>query len=121
MITGADLAKLKLEGPPQEAPPDPDDVRPGADAATEADENLPWPDPKKVEAWWAGERGRFADGVRHLGGQPVNRETCQEILRTGFQRQRRAAAYELALTSPSSPLYNWRALSRRQARSLSAA
>lgn len=122
MITGADLVKEKLEGQtPEENSTGDADHAVGGDPAAEADENLSWPDPQKIDAWWAATRDRFAVGVRHLGGRPVAPESCQEILRSGRQRQRRAAAYELALMRPSNPLYNWRALSRRQIRSLSAA
>jgi uncharacterized protein (TIGR02270 family) len=121
LITGIDLVKEKLDGraPAEAASEDSGDAGAG-DPLTEVDANLPWPDPTKVNVSWTAERDRYAVGVRHLGGRSIDTESCREILRTGFQRQRRAAAYELALTRPSAQLWNWRALSRRQRAALSA-
>ena len=61
--------------------------------ATDPDENLPWPDPAKVQGWWQQEAGRFAQGVRHLRGLPLTTQVCSDTLRDGYQRQRRAAAH----------------------------
>ena len=41
---------------------------------------------------------------------------CQHALAAGFQRQRRAAAFELALARPEAPLFNWRQPARAQQR-----
>jgi uncharacterized protein (TIGR02270 family) len=121
MITGADLSREKLEGKaPAGVSPEDGDGPDDGDPTAEADANLPWPDTARVEDWWAAERTRFAVGVRYLAGRPVGWESCQEILRTGLQRQRRAAVYELALTRPATQLWNWRALARRQMAGLSA-
>ncbi len=109
MITGVDLAEQRLSGKALEAvtvgPTDePADER----VALDLDEYLPWPDPIKVQVWWQKQHGRYAGGVRHLRGLPLSDETCNRILRDGYQRQRRAAAYELALMSRGRPLWNWR-------------
>jgi uncharacterized protein (TIGR02270 family) len=121
MITGVDLATEKLERQtPEEAVSEDADDPGGGDPTAEADQNLPVPDPLRVEAWWAAARDRFTAGARYLVGRPVAPGSCQEILRTGLQRQRRAAAYELALTGPGAQIWNWRALSRRQAAGFSA-
>jgi len=111
MITGTDLAEEALDGPaPVGFTASPDDQA--------RDENLPWPDPAKVEAWWQNEEMRFPKSVRHLRGLPLAGDACNKILRDGRQRQRRAAAYGLALISPGQHLWNWRARSEVQARRL---
>jgi hypothetical protein len=45
-------------------------------------------------------------------------EQCQSVLRKGFQRQRIAAALELALLQPEQPLFETRAPGFRQQRLL---
>jgi len=67
------------------------------------DENLPWPNPELIQAWWKN-KGRFRNGTRYLCGQPITHEHLQHVLRTGFQRQRAAAAIELAMLKPGQPL-----------------
>jgi len=51
-------------------------------------------------------------------GEPLNAENCQRVLRTGYQRQRIAAALYLSLLNPGTPLFEWRAPARRQQRLL---
>ena len=115
LICGADLAELDLEGErpsgfesgPSENPQD-------EDVALDADEDLPWPDPDKVAHWWQYNQQHFNPGQRYLLGQPISVAHCYEILRTGCQRQREAAALELALLHPDQPLLAIRAPGRRQ-------
>ena len=115
LICGADLAELDLEGErpdgfesgPSENPQD-------EDVALDADEDLPWPDPDKVAHWWQYNQQYFNPGQRYLLGQPISVAHCREILRTGCQRQREAAALELALLHPDQPLLAIRAPGRRQ-------
>ena len=47
-------------------------------------------------------------------GKPITAEHCQHVLRSGFQRQRNAAALELALMRPDAPLFETRAPGFRQ-------
>ena len=113
MITGRDLLDDGLDGP----------VPAGftADLDDEArDANLPWPDPDKMRAWWQKEATRFVANARHLAGLSLTGDACNKILRIGHQRQRCAAAYELALMSPGRHLWNWHARSEVQARWLRA-
>ena len=110
MITGVDLAYLDLDGAPpvgfeSGSSDDPADPR----VAMDEDEHLPGPDAAKLRSWWAGEAGRFTPGVRHLYGAPISVEACERAWRDGFQRQRRAAALELARLQPRERLRNWRA------------
>jgi uncharacterized protein (TIGR02270 family) len=110
LITGADLENEKLEAAsPGLAETGPSDDPAEEDVALDPDEDLPWPDPDKVAAWWQEHGGRFPRGARHLLGRPIDEEACAAAWRHGFQRQRRAAAYEEAVLRPGGPLRDWRA------------
>jgi uncharacterized protein (TIGR02270 family) len=89
---------------------DPDDD----DVAMDEDESLPWPDREKLEAWWQANARRFAPGTRCFVGAPLSPGHCLAVLRTGFQRQRIAAAEHLSLMSPGTPLFNTAAPAWRQ-------
>jgi uncharacterized protein (TIGR02270 family) len=118
-ITGADLALLDLERkPPHTIEAGPNDDPEDADVEMDADESLPWPDQRLVQAWWAQNGSRFAQGVRQFMGAPITRANCIEVLKNGYQRQRIAAAYHLCLLNPGTPLFEWRAPAWRQQREL---
>lgn len=115
MITGVDLAYQDLEGEwPEGFHAGPTENPEDEDVAMDADEDLPWPDPELVLRWWEDNKARFAAGQRYLCGQPISDAHCREVLRTGYQRQRIAAALELALLRPDAPLFEWRAPAFRQ-------
>ena len=119
MITGVDLAYQGLEGDwPEGFEAGPSENPDDDDIAMDADEDLPWPAPDLVKAWWAENQGNFEAGTRHLCGQPLTAERCRAILATGFQRQRNAAALELALLEPGKPLFETRAPGLRQQEAL---
>ncbi len=115
LITGADLAYEDLdrkkpddfEAGPTEDPAD-------NDVAMDADERLPWPDVTRIAGWWAKRQGEMRPGVRHLLGKPITAEWAERVLRIGKQRQRAAAALELALLRPGSVLFEVRAPGFRQ-------
>ncbi len=115
MITGVDLAYEDLdtdkpegfESGPTEDPND-DNVE------MDPDERLPWPDPALISKWWASHSSEFQPGVRHLIGKPITAEWMQQVLRQGRQRQRAAAALELAILHPGEPLFEVRAPGFRQ-------
>ena len=109
LITGVDLAYDDLDGDAPEGyqpgpTPDPADD----DTAMDQDEDLPWPDPELLEAWWEKNAGCFTAGTRHLLGRPIDETACDAAWMGGFQRQRRAAAYELALGRVGAGLWSWR-------------
>ncbi len=118
-ITGVDLAYDDLDGDwpdgfeagPTEGPED-------ENVAMDTDEDLPWPDPVLISGWWSANQEKYPAGQRLLCGQPVSRTACIDVLKNGFQRQRQAAAIELALLNPDAPLFNTSATVRRQARLL---
>jgi uncharacterized protein (TIGR02270 family) len=115
LITGAHIAYDKLEGDKPdgfEAGPteDPQDENVDMDP----DYNLPWPDPALVTKWWDSRRGGFAKDTRYLRGQPIGVDSIREALRNGYQRQRAAAALELAILKPGRPLFEIRDRGHRQ-------
>ena len=119
LITGVDLAYDDLEGEwPEGFEAGPTENPEDEDVALDADEDLPWPEVSRVAEWWLRNRDRFPAGRRLLRGQPISPETCMDALRNGFQRQRRAAALELALLSPGEPLFNASAPAKQQMRLL---
>ncbi len=110
MITGVDLAYDDLE----RTAPDGFESGPTEDAADEdvaldEDENLPWPNPQLVADWWTTHHTDFQPGHRHLCGREINVESLCKTLVDGTQRQRAAAALELALLQPNQPLFDVRA------------
>lgn len=115
MITGVDIAYEDLdadkpegfESGPTEDPKD-DNVE------MDPDERLPWPDPGLIAKWWEKHSSEFQPGIRCLVGKPISAEWAQEVLRTGRQRQRAAAALELAILRPGVPLFETRAPGFRQ-------
>ncbi|GAB1723842.1 MAG: TIGR02270 family protein [Nitrospira sp. CR1.1] len=114
-ITGIDLAYDDLdtdkpegfEAGPTENPED-------ENVDMDPDEDLPWPNPQLIEKWWFTHRVQFTNGTRYLCGQPMTVESLNQVLRTGKQRQRTAAAIELAMRQPGQPLFNTSAPGFRQ-------
>lgn len=115
MITGADLALEQLEGKrPNGFQSGPTDEPEDENVEMDADENLPWPDRGKIAAWWTRHETELAGGTRYLLGKPISEEWLEHVLRHGRQRQRTAAALELAIRRPGSPLFEVRAPGFRQ-------
>jgi uncharacterized protein (TIGR02270 family) len=115
MITGVDLAYEDLSGDK----PDDFEVGPTEDpgdenVAMDPDENLPWPVPALVATWWNRHRAEFQVGRRYLRGKEVTIGSLREVLIRGNQRERAAAALELALREPTQPLFEVRARSSFQ-------
>ncbi len=114
-ITGVDLAYDDLdtdkpegfEGGPTENPED-------ENVDMDPDEDLPWPNPQLIEKWWFTHRLEFTDGTRYLLGNPMTIDSLKEALKNGKQRQRRAAAIELVMRQPGTPLFNTSATGFRQ-------
>ncbi|MBI5017326.1 MAG: TIGR02270 family protein [Deltaproteobacteria bacterium] len=114
-IAGADIAYEDLDGErPEGFEAGPTENPEDDDVAMDPDENLPWPDAGKIGLWWERNKGRFPRGTRHLLGRPVAEDGLQWVLRNGYQRQRAAAALELALRHPVQPLFETRAPGLRQ-------
>lgn len=108
-ITGIALIKNKLNC----APADDktlfvydmlDDTHVGIDE----DEDLPWPDIVKVKLVWDKYRARYQPGRRYFLGKTITLDLLDVVLNKGSQRQRHAAALELALLDTQSQLQNTR-------------
>ena len=115
MITGVDIAYEDLEDEwPEGFEAGPTENPEDENVEMDPDENLPWPDPKLIEVWWQKNNQNLKSGVRYLCGKPISEEQCQHVLRYGYQRQRAAAAIELAMMHPGTPLFNVKAPGFRQ-------
>lgn len=115
LITGADLALLDLElrdSPDYDAGPNDDPADPNV--AMDDDENLPWPDPALIEAWWQQEKGAYGSGQGYLLGQPISEQAYLQTLAQGQQRQRIVAACGLARLRPAEALFPTSAPAWRQ-------
>lgn len=115
MVTGLDIAYLDLD---RDAP-EGFDAGPNDDAGDDTvelgeDEWLPWPDMRKVSDWWRSNSDRFAAGTAFFLGQPKQSADWLGALNDAFQRQRIAAAMELAIRQPDKPMFEARARGRRQ-------
>ena len=115
MITGVDLKSSNLDRPkPERFEAGPNDDPADPNVAMDADEDLPWPDANLIGKWWEKHASEFQPGVRHLLGKPITIDWMQQVLRIGRQRQRAAAAFELAIMQPGVPLFEVRAPGFRQ-------
>jgi len=118
LITGVDLAYLDLDGdqPAGFTPPGPTDDPADPTVDGDPDEHLPWPDAAKLSRWLR--KQSFPAGTRHLCGKAIDATWCTQVLRDGYQRQRIAAALELAAIDPAAPLFNTSAPAWVQRRAL---
>lgn len=117
MITGVDLAYADLDGEcPEGFEAGPTENPEDEDVAMDPDEDLPWPAPQLVADWWDRNQAGFRSGSRYLDGKPITADNLRQVLRTGFQRQRAAAAIELAMLQPGQPLFEVSAPGYRQQR-----
>jgi uncharacterized protein (TIGR02270 family) len=119
MITGVDLAYQDLNmRPPENIQAGPTESPEDENVAMDPDDNLPWPKPEAVEVWWKDHKGEFTPRTRYLMGSAMSPESLQRVLRQGYQRQRAAAALELALLQKGQPLFEVRAPGFRQQKCL---
>lgn len=107
LLTGVDLAYDDLEMD------QPEGFHAGATESPQ-DENLPWPDANLIQQWWQQHQGKYTTKQRYLMGAPVTVQHCQSVLQTAMQRQRYAAALELALLNAQAVLVETRAKAERQ-------
>jgi uncharacterized protein (TIGR02270 family) len=114
-ITGVDLAYDDLETDrPEGFESGPTEDPADENVELDPDENLPWPDPALIQNWWQSNRHAFQSGTRYLLGKPITVDWCKQVLRVGRQRQRAAAALEISMRQPGTPLFEVRAPGFRQ-------
>ena len=75
---------------------------------------------EKVARWWRANRDRFEPGQRYLCESKIEPDGLRKVLLRGMQRQRAAAALELALLQPAKLLFEVRARGGLQQRRLEA-
>ena len=136
LMTGCDLRRDDLDAanPPRKSliearrndarPAEPADVPApdvfdGAFVDDESDDELTWPDVVRLRRWWRGKRQGFRPGERYIAGTAVRDPALGDVLRSGNQAQRRAAALELALLNPQAPLFDVAAPAHHQLARLS--
>lgn len=61
------------------------------------EEDLPWPEPDAVAAWWETNRQRFELGTRYLAGRALTEENLLQVKEEGTQPQRHQADLILRL------------------------
>lgn len=121
MITGADIFRSALKGDaPEESSVGPTDDPEDENVAMDPDQNLPWPNIEAVRQWWSAHQHEFQQGTRLFMGKPVTTDWLMHVLKVGRQRQRAAAAMELARLTRE-PLFNVHAPGWRQRQALSSA
>jgi uncharacterized protein (TIGR02270 family) len=115
MITGVGIDYRDLEGKwPEGFEAGPTEDPKDENVEMDPDEHLPWPNPDLIQKWWGPNRGQFQSGTRYLCGKPMTVDWLKVVLRDGYQRQRAAAALELAIRQPGAPLFNVKAPGFRQ-------
>jgi uncharacterized protein (TIGR02270 family) len=117
MITGSDIDHEELRGTlPEGFNAGPNDDPNDSNVDPDADGDLPWPNGESITRWWNKYKKTFPGGTRHLLGVPISVNQLRHVLKTGHQRQRSAAALELAISEPGRPLFEVRAPGIRQSR-----
>lgn len=115
MITGIDLDHRAFSAePPADFQSGPNDDPEDENVALDEGDRLPWPDPAKVGDWWTKNKSRFSVGTGYFLGQPKASADWLGALSDAFQRQRRAAALELAIRQPNKAMFEVRARGRLQ-------
>lgn len=107
MITGIDLEQQQLsKEKPENIQDDPSDDPADDNVAMDEDENLLWPDVRKVALIWQQYGNGFTVGERYFMGQKIKPEHLIERFDNANQRQRYAASIELTLNGIAQLLPN---------------
>jgi uncharacterized protein (TIGR02270 family) len=119
LMTGVHITDDRLEGAkPEGFETGPNDNPEDENVAMDPDDKLAWPDASLVAKWCQAHQSAFVKGNRYLLGKSLGSDAIQHALRHGRQRQRAAAALELALTQNGArrcqPLFEVRAPGFRQ-------
>lgn len=122
MITGVDIAYEDLDADkPEGFESGPTEDSEDDNVEMDPDDRLPWPSANLIAQWWGKRGNEFQAGTRYLLGKPISMHWMEEVLRIGRQRQRAAAALEMAIMRPGTALFEVRAPGFRQQETLLAA
>jgi uncharacterized protein (TIGR02270 family) len=114
-ITGVDLAYQDLDtNAPEDFDTGPTEDPNDDNVDMDPDEGLPWPDATLIREWWNKNQHDFVPHLRYFMGKPVDKSWLEHVLRSGRQRQRAAAALDLAILDSGKPLFEVRAPGFRQ-------
>ena len=106
-ITGVDLEENGLNiDTPEDYPLIPNDDMYDDIMGLDEDENLPYPDVVKLALIWQKYGQKFIIGKRYFMGKLITQESLEDHINNATQRQRHAAAMELALIDNERPLIN---------------
>jgi uncharacterized protein (TIGR02270 family) len=115
LMTGADLGYEDLDADaPENSGEQPDDDAENEEVKPDPDGDLQWPAPDRIAQWWAKRRSQYRSGVRYLRGEPIGADSLARTIVQGTQRQRAAAALEIALLNPGRVLFEVRERGDRQ-------
>lgn len=105
LLTGIDLEQYKLDKEVVVAFKDnPEgDIE---DDAENADSDLPWPEPEKIQAFWQQHGQSLQPGQRYFMGRAITSESLKQVLQSGNQQQRSAAALKLTMLELNTTLLN---------------
>ena len=110
LITGIDLNQNKLsQAAPEHVVAIPSENASDPNVAMDDDENLPWPNAALIAASWKHIAHQYIKGQRYFMGNDINTATLTHCIQHAYQRQRHAAALELALLDSANCLINTRA------------
>jgi len=108
-ITGIDLEEYQLVSePPVNLARHPNEETDDEDVSLDEDENLLWPDVNKISQVWNNLGMKFNIGHRYFMGQEITTQLLKDKTLNANQRQRHAAAMELAILDSEVPLENTR-------------
>jgi uncharacterized protein (TIGR02270 family) len=119
MITGIDLAYHDLDRDAPSMPEDESTESEDVPGGMAYENGLPRPSAILVADWWERHHSTFITGTRYLSGQPISAQSAMDVLMRGTQRQRKAAALEIALLDPTTEFWEVRTRGRRQRELLS--
>lgn len=115
MISGVDIEYEDLDGEePEGFEGGPSEEAEHEDVGVDPDEDLSWPSPEMIKKWWQEHRKNFRPQVRYLRGKEMSIVSLMDALIHGNQRQRAAAALEMAIREPLKPLFEICAPGKRQ-------
>lgn len=109
-ITGIDLeaSQLAIE-PPDDIEPGPTDDATDDNVAMDEDEDLPWPDMKKIGRLWQVHNQLLQAGQRYFQGQEVTKQVLAHIFVAANQQQKELAALQRAILDKHTTLVNTKA------------